>query len=190
MAHAYYKPSSTAEQQLTVQENFVYSWPSTAFPTDYWTRPANLNNRDWWPILGNYPGTGYQGGGTTWDALYPNTNTKDSPGEYNFVPYVQAPNTAHIVWSVQRSIAGLIGGPAGQYGITSNPGNPSVIYSGRCYQTITVPINGVPTSCASCYDLRQEKCTTQYPQQVAVSHPHTLHTLIQWRQALQLLAVN
>ncbi len=150
----YYKPSSTAAQQLTVQENFVYSWPPAAFPTDYWTRPASLNNRDWWPILGNYPATGYQGGGTTWDALYPNTNTKDSPGEYNFVPYVQAPNTAHIVWSVQRNIAGLIGGPAGQYGITSNPGNPSVIYSGRCYQTITVPINGVPTSCACCYDLQ------------------------------------
>jgi hypothetical protein len=29
-----------------------------------------------------------------------------------------------------------------------------VIYQGRCYQTKTVPINGVPTSCAVSYDLR------------------------------------
>jgi len=151
---AYYKPSSTGWQNLTVQQDMVASWPPAALPTDYWTRPANINNREWWPILGNYPGTGYQGGGSMWDALYPNTNTKDSPGEYNFVPWVTAPNTAHIVWSVQRNIAGIIGGPAGQYGISSNPGNPSVIYSGRCYQTLTVPINGVPTSCACCYDLQ------------------------------------
>ena len=160
---AYYRPSSTEWQNLTVQQEMIASWPPATFPTDYWTRPANLNNREWWPILGNYPGTGYQGGGTTWDALYPNTNTKDSPGEYNFVPWVTAPNTAHIVWSVQRNIAGIIGGPAGQYGISSSPGNPSVIYSGRCYQTLTVPINGVPTSCACCYDLQTGKMYYSIP---------------------------
>ena len=153
---AYYKPSATEEQTLSVQQDFVWSWPPAPLPTDYWSRPASLNNREWWPILGNYPGTGYNGewGYSKFVELYPDTNLYDSPGEYNFVPWVTAPNTAHIVWSIQRSIAGLIGGPAGQYGISSSPGNPDVIYAGRCYQTLTVPINGEPTSCACCYDLQ------------------------------------
>jgi len=138
---AYYTPSSTAEQVLTVQQDFVWSWPPAALPTDYWTRPANLNNREWWPILGNYPGTGYQGywGGAMWDQLYPNTNPYDSPGGmgYNFHPWVQGPNSAHVLWKQTTAIAGIIGGPAGQYGMTGGggpgaSGTPSVIYAGRC----------------------------------------------------------
>jgi hypothetical protein len=147
---AYYNPSSTKEQTLTVQQDMVWSWPPAPLPTDYWTRPANINNREWWPILGNYPGTGYQGGGPMWDSLYPNTNPCYSTN-YGFHPWVQGPNSAHIVWKRQGAIAGIIGGPAGQYGITSNPGNPSVVYAGRCYQTIT-ETNG--SSYAECYDLR------------------------------------
>ena len=151
---AYYKPSSTAEQTLTVQQDLIWSWPPAPLPTDYWTRPASLDNREWWPILGNFPGTGYEGGGATWDKLYPDTNPADSPDRYNFHPWVLGPNSAHVVWKQQGSIAGLTGGPAGQYGTTSSPGNPSVVYAGRAYQTMTVPINGIPTSCATCYDLR------------------------------------
>jgi hypothetical protein len=37
---------------------------------------------------------------------------------------------------------------------TTGYGYPSVIYWGRAYQTMTVPIDGVPTSCAACYDIR------------------------------------
>ena len=69
-------------------------------------------------------------------------------------PFVTAPNTAHIVWRQQLALGGLIGGEAGQYSIQASAGTPSVIYLGRCYQTQTVPINGVPTSCAVCYDLQ------------------------------------
>ena len=117
---AYYSPSSTQVQNLTVKQDMVWSWPPAALPTDYWTRPASLNNREWWPILGNYPANGYNGDGyPNWNTLYPNTNPYDSNGVYNFVPWVQAPNTAHIVWKRQYDIAGLIGGPATQYGITA-----------------------------------------------------------------------
>ncbi len=150
LTSAYYGPSSTDWQTLTVQQDYVYSWPPTPLPTDYWSRPASMNNRDWWPILGNYPGTGYQGGGPIWDALYPNTNP-DYSTNYAFTPWVQAPNTAHVVWKRQGALAGLTGGPAGQYGMTSSPGNPSVVYQGRCYQSVT-KANG--TSYAQCYDLR------------------------------------
>ena len=146
----YYKPSSTQEQNLTVQQAPVLSWPLT-MPTDYWTRPASMNNRGWWPILGNWPGTGYVGYDyPNWDTLYPGTTKQEQPTA-DFTPWVQAPNTAHVVWKRLGAVAGLIGGPAGQFGTTSNPGYPSVIYSGRCYQTIT-KANG--TSVAQCYDLR------------------------------------
>jgi hypothetical protein len=148
-----YQPSHTGVQNLTVQQDMVLSWP-LALPTDLWTRPASINNRGWWPILGNWPGTGYNGyyNADTWDQLYPNTPKQIYPG-VDFTPWVQAPNSAHVLWKKQETIAGLIGGPATQFSLTSSPGTPDVIYAGRCYDTETVPINGVPTSCAICYDL-------------------------------------
>lgn len=158
---AYYLPSTTQVQNLTVQQDMVWSWPPAALPTDYWIRPASLNNREWWPILGNYPSDGYQGVGyPNWETLYPNTNPYDSNGVYNFIPWVQAPNTAHVIWKRQGAIAGLIGGPATQYGLTASPGSPSVVYSGRCYQTVTLA-NG--TSAAQCYDLRTGKIYYEIP---------------------------
>ncbi len=128
----------------------MISWPLAPLPTDYWTRPISSENGEWWPIAGNYPGTGIVGGGPNWPA---DTNPYIQ-STYGFTPYVQAPNSSHIVWKMQGNIAGLIGGTAGQYNTGSGPGNPSVIYAGRCYQTLTVPINGVPISCAVCYDLQ------------------------------------
>jgi hypothetical protein len=166
----YYQPSSTSEQYLTVQQDMVPSWPIAALPTDYWTRPASILNREWWPILGNYPGTGYEGGGPMWDQLYPDTNPAWS-SRYGFHPWVQAPNSAHVVWKRQGAVAGLIGGPAGQLGTTSGAGTPSVIYSGRCYQTVTEQVNTlvngtyriVPSSVAQCYDLRTGQIYYEIP---------------------------
>jgi len=119
-----------------VQEEPVLSWPPSALPTDYWTRPISIENREWYAIGGNYPYSYYN-------------SYQNYAG-----PFVQAPNTAHILWKRQGALAGLIGGETGIYGIQSGSGTPSVIYMGRCYQTMTVPINEVPTSCAVCYDLR------------------------------------
>ncbi len=149
----YYKPSSTVVQNLTVQQDPVSSWPSSPLPTDYWTRPISPENREWWSIAGAYPGTGYVGGGDIWDELYPDTNPHWSD-RYTFTPWVQAPDTPHVVWRRQDALDGLIGGPSGSSSLLTTPTTPSVIYAGRCYQTLTVPINGVPTSCAVCYDLR------------------------------------
>jgi hypothetical protein len=154
MGSTYYEPSSTKEQTLTVQEDMVYSWPDLGLPTDYWERPASLEHREWWSILGGYPGTGYVGGGSIWDELYPGTNPRWSAA-YDFHPWAQGPNTAHIVWKEQRAIAGLIGGYTYYAGITTRGvSTPDLVYAGRCYDTMTVPVDGVPTSCAVCYDLR------------------------------------
>jgi hypothetical protein len=131
----WYKPAETPVQKLVVQEDPVTSWYSP-LPTDYWTRPISPENREWANIGGNYP------------YAYYNTYCRDNG------PFITAPNTSHIVWKQQDAVAGMIGGEAGTYSISAQPGTPSVIYLGRAYQTKTVPINGVPTSCAVCYDLR------------------------------------
>ncbi len=157
----YFTPASTAEQNLTVQENLIASWPVAPLPTDYWTRPISPENREWWPISGNYPWHGPSGGGPQWDALYPNTNPYFSDS-YGFVPWVQAPDSAHILWKRQGAIAGLIGGDQGIVSLSSGGGTPNIIFDGRCYQTLTKPmltlLNGtyrtLPTTVWECYDLR------------------------------------
>ncbi len=135
-------PAQSPVTTLTVQQNFVASWQS-AMPTDYWTRPILPNNRGWYTIAGNYPWAEFEGG-----------VTQASDRENYYGPYVTAPNTPHILWKELGGVSGIIGGEAGQYSSLSTPGLPSVIFMGRCYQTKTVPINGVPTSSAVCYDLR------------------------------------
>ena len=64
---------------------------------------------------------------------------------------------AHIEYRQQEGDDGIIGGTAGAYGVGAGVPTPSVIYNGRCYETNTVPINGVPTSCATCFDLQTGK---------------------------------
>lgn len=157
----YYKPSSTTEMKLVVQEQPASSWPAAPIPTDYWWRPVSPDNREWWKILGNYPATGFLGGGKDWPdktSIYSGCNTYS----YAYTPYVQAPNSAHIVWKRPGNLGGLWGPSFPEDSMTSGGGTPTIIYQGRCYQTITkvmpVLINGTyynqPTSVWQCYDLR------------------------------------
>ena len=150
---AYYSPDKDGPYEFVAEQNLAGSWPQAPLPNDYWTRPISLENREWWPIAGNYPATGIVGGGPSWPT---NTNTY-TLSTYKFTPYVQAPNTAHIVWKRQDDISGLIGGPLGQISLYSGAGTPNIVYAGRCYQTLTKIINGTPTSVWQCYDLRTGK---------------------------------
>ncbi len=156
LGSAYYKPTSSQEVDVVVQQNPIASWTPTPLPTDYWTRPAYSENREWWPILGNSPPTGIIGGGPNWPA-----NTNIYMNNYGFVPYVQAPNTAHVVWKRQGAFGGLVGGSKGQitydlFAGTGEIGFPAIIYNGRCYQTVTKVNQTAPTSQDywQCYDLR------------------------------------
>jgi len=137
---AYYNPASTPEQKLTVQQEMVASWPPSALPTDYWTRPVSMMNREWASILGNYP--------------WPYGNA----GHDYAGPFVIAPETAHVVWKRQGGIFGLVGGEMGQFSLdptavigAAGGGNPTIIYAGRAYETFTKPGVG---NVAECYDLR------------------------------------
>ena len=144
-ASVYFTPDSTDWQNVTVQHDMVASYPPAALPTDYWSRPINPSNREWWPIAGNYPFTGAY--------YYPNGRVLYS-SNYKYTAYVQAPNSAHIVWRKLGNIGGLIGGEQYQYSLSASPGTPSIIFSGRCYQTVSRVINGQIKTCWECYDLR------------------------------------
>ena len=139
----YYKPASTGWQNFTVQNELVNSWYSP-LPTDYWTRPISLNNREWNVIAGNYPwGEQYLGGGMSGAPRY-------------LGPYITSSSTGHIVWKRQDAFpVGIIGAEAGIYGNKASATTPSVIFEGRCYATQTVQwYNGSFLSCAVSYDLR------------------------------------
>jgi len=181
---AYYKPSSTPELELVVKKDYVaLSWPPSPLPTDYWTRPVSPENREWWPILGSYPPTGIVGWGEMWDKLYPKTNKYMS--NYDFIPYVQAPNTAHIVWKKQYTIGGLIGGPATHItntimGLTGF-GYPTIIYAGRCYEPVTKVSSTGPSSQTywQCYDLRTGEIYWQRPLYSGESAPTIVEYALQ-----------
>ncbi len=69
---------------------------------------------------------------------------------------------AHVLWRRQGNLGGLLGGDAYQYSLSGGGGTPSIIFDGRCYQTLTkqVPtyVNGSqilwPSTVWECYDLR------------------------------------
>jgi hypothetical protein len=157
----YYKPSSTDAIKLVVQEEPVSDWPASPLPTDYWTRPISPENREWWTIAGDYPWQFNTVGYPDWPE-----DTNHYPSNYLYTPFVQAPNSAHIVWKRQVGVGGLYGPafPQDAYGgpVGGAGGGPTLVYQGRCYQTVTkvmsVLINGTyyqqPTSVWQCYDLR------------------------------------
>jgi hypothetical protein len=167
----YYKPSSTDWQELEVQEDMVASWPPSPLPTDYWTRPVNVIHREWWPILGSYPFTGgveYLGN----RAVY--------ASNFQYTAYVQGPNSAHIVWKRlgdPATLSGMTGGQAYDYALSSTPNTPSIIFAGRCYDTVTKIVNGQSTSVWRCYDLRTGEVhwerypATQVPTMIEYSPP-------------------
>ncbi len=176
---AWYQGSTSKEVSLTVQEDLVYSWPAAPLPSDFWTRPIPIENREWWTIGGHYPFTGV-GGGTDWPA---DTNAYSS--NYKFTPYVQGPKTSHIAWLRQGALAGIAGGQFGYRSVgpgeSTYAGTPNIIFQGRGYQTISKPMTTTvsgntviqTTSVWQCYDIRTGEI---YWEQTGITQPPTFIT--------------
>ena len=174
----YYKPDSTPEQTLIVQQDMVASWPATPLPTDYWTRPIPFEFREWWPILGNYPWWG-PSGGPTWDELYPDT-TSVWNARSQFTPWVLGPNSAHVVWKRLLSFEGIVGGDQGYgslgYELSGYGAKPSIILFGRGFQTIT-RVNSTSQSSATywqSYDIRTGQVFWERPLYPGESAPNII----------------
>jgi hypothetical protein len=112
-----------------------------------------------------------------WDEVYPDTNPRWS-AQHKFTPWVQGPNSAHIVWKRQEDIAGLLGGQAGHgSGLTAGPPTPSVIFAGRAYDTYTRPGTG-GEQFWRCYDLRTGEVYWEY-QTPLIEVPFFFFTMLQ-----------
>jgi outer membrane protein assembly factor BamB len=102
-------PSTSPKITVTVQADPIPGYPSVPLPTDYWARPINGQNREWYSISGNWLRSGHD------------------PGN-SYAPYTTAPKSAHILWSKPLALGGLIGGEFGSSGT-------SEYYAGLSYET-------------------------------------------------------
>ncbi|MBT0159410.1 PQQ-like beta-propeller repeat protein [Candidatus Bathyarchaeota archaeon A05DMB-2] len=101
---------------LIVQEDPLPAATSSyPLPAEYWTRPIEGQNTDWWAISSNWLGRPYiPGAGATYGM----------PG--NIQPNGPAPNSPHIMWTKPIQYGGVVGGSD-----TGVPGN--VFYTGGSY---------------------------------------------------------
>ncbi len=120
----YYQPSNSPEVEIVVQQDPIQSYPNYPLPNknEYWDRPIEAENRDWWSISGNWLGV---------PKMF--ASTYDHNGAFN--PYSQAPNTGHIVWTKPNQLGGLVGGQFGSGGFYTGLSyegkfTPPVIISG------------------------------------------------------------
>jgi hypothetical protein len=93
----YYKPSTSGEVPLTVQQEPVPGVTLYPLPTDYWTRPINVENKGWINSTDNWLMMNYDKG------------PRNFNGVGAFSPYTIAPDSPHILWSKQLQEGGLVG---------------------------------------------------------------------------------
>jgi outer membrane protein assembly factor BamB len=142
----YFKPSTTEKVALTVQQDAITQLPETPLPTGFWDRPIDAQNREWWKISGNWLGTGR----SIWGNAY------NASGSFN--PYTTAPNSAHIVWTKDHIMGGLVGGDFGSaayyFGLSYEcKWNSPVIIDGKLYYNIPLSTNNAGGG-AVCVDIR------------------------------------
>jgi outer membrane protein assembly factor BamB len=114
----YYKPCIAPAYKFVVQSDpvnagIVNGYPYIPLPKNYWSRPVNVDNREWSQISGDWLQSGYNG----------------LVGKYN--PYSTGPNTAHIVWRKEQVLGGIIGGDWGSMSYFA--GQVSIIMAGKVY---------------------------------------------------------
>jgi outer membrane protein assembly factor BamB len=120
-------------RKIIVQPEWVPTYPDTPLPTEEWTFPINVENREWRNIAGPWYQSNYNASGGGWN------------------PYTEAPKTAHVLWKLPSTgqIGGYMGLPhsiqtgggveaygAGDAGIfTSSPPSIRTVMAGRGYYT-------------------------------------------------------
>jgi len=119
-----YRGSSSAPITLTVQEDPIEAWQETPLPEEFWTRPINNMNRDWYKLAGNWLAGAAQNVGPTTRFCYG-----------------LGPESAHIMWATPMWAGGImderfgnIGYQTGHYEGTDFV--PPIILNGRIYYNI------------------------------------------------------
>lgn len=145
-----FKEATSSVRNVTVQQEPIPE-PISSYPLpqEYWTRPIEGQNTDWWTISSNWLGCATYGSPTITDKTQ-----KDG----------LAPNSPHIMWTKPIEEGGVVGGTIGQNGDGLGSGyysgisynrrfsNP-IIMGGRLYYD--VPSNNYGGSgVVKCVDLR------------------------------------
>ena len=97
--------SSSASTTFTVQQEQITTLPSTALPTQFWTRPIYGENPDWWTVSSNWLGSGSPGYGGIGSS--PNLGAN---GEGMYPGDAVGPLTGHIMWTKPLQSGGVVGG--------------------------------------------------------------------------------
>jgi hypothetical protein len=107
-----FKGGSSKTVKLTVQEEQLPN-PKTSYPmpSEYWTRPIEGQNTDWWAISSNWLG-----------GVAPNIIGRVQPNGI-------APNSAHVMWTKPIDDGGVVGGT--NVGIDGNTFYPGLSYNFR-----------------------------------------------------------
>ena len=82
----YFVAADSPEATFEVTQEPLQWLSGTPLPTEYWTRPINAYNREWFQIAGNWI-----------------TGNRDDP-------YITAPNSAHVVLTEPYFFGGIAGG--------------------------------------------------------------------------------
>jgi hypothetical protein len=129
--------SSSAPVILTVQQNAIESWEETPLPEEYWKRPLNSMNRDWWQLAGNWLAGAAQNVGPT-----------------TGFGYGPAPESAHIMWTRPMWSGGIMDA---RFGATSFQNYhyeglnfyPPIVIDGKLYYNV----ESIPRMGWYCVDL-------------------------------------
>jgi len=112
--------------KFTVQSEPLPLTPSVPLPTGFWERPISAENIEWYQISGGW--------------YYSDKTANYNASGTSFNPYTKAPETAHILWTHQPYIGGLVGGDYGgayhgsaYYSAHYYPTPFTVIMGGRAY---------------------------------------------------------
>ena len=108
--------ASTFTTAFTVQQEVVQptGWTPVPLPTEYWSRPIEGQNTDWYQVSSNWLN---------------NAHDKNNGGYNNkYQPDGIAPNSGHILWTKPTEDSGVVGG-------TSFSVDGEVFNAGHQYQT-------------------------------------------------------
>ncbi|MCW4030223.1 MAG: PQQ-binding-like beta-propeller repeat protein [Candidatus Bathyarchaeota archaeon] len=142
---AYFTSAWSAPITLTVQEEAVQNWVESPVTDDWWTRPINDANREWYTLAGN------------WFGLFAAAYPPGSPGptgaigaavtsNTQYFSYGKGPETAHILWTKPYYAGGIMDSRfesdngKGNWGFETahyqgyNFGNPIILQGKLIYQ--------------------------------------------------------
>jgi hypothetical protein len=91
---------------LVVQEEPIEYYPGHPLPNEYWTRPIDAQQREWYTIAGSW--------------LFTPNDRADPYDQSRFAPYNEGPESAHILWTKPFTTGGLAGGELGLVGSGAN----------------------------------------------------------------------